>query len=41
MTLGVGDSRDEGAWKSFARAPEKPLGTLGEKLQQALKSKKK
>ena len=41
ISLGVGDSRDEGDWKSFARAPEKPLGTLGEKLQQALKSKKK
>lgn len=41
ITLAVGDSRDEGDWKSFARAPEKPLGTLGEKLQQALKSKKK
>jgi len=41
MTLAVGDSRDEGDWKSFARATEKPLGTLGEKLQRALKSKKK
>jgi len=41
ITLAVGDSRNEGDWKSFARAPEKPLGTLGEKLQQALKSKKK
>ena len=41
MTLAVGDSRDEGDWKSFARATERPLGTLGEKLQRALKSKKK
>jgi small subunit ribosomal protein S1 len=41
ITLAVGDSRDEGDWERFARATEKPLDTLGEKLQQALKSKKK
>lgn len=40
ITLGPGDSRDEDDWQSFAKDTEKPLGSLGEKLQQALKSKK-
>ncbi len=41
ITLAVGDLRDERDWQRFAKTGEKPLGTLGEKLQQALKSKKK
>lgn len=41
ITLAAGDSRDERDWQRFAKTAEKPMGTLGEKLQQALKSKKK
>jgi small subunit ribosomal protein S1 len=40
ITLGPGDARDEQDWRSFARDADKPLGSLGEKLHQALKSKK-
>ncbi len=39
ITLGPGDSRDEGAWQDFTKDAQKSLGSLGEKLQQALKSK--
>ena len=40
ITLGPGDASAEEHWRSFARDSGKPLGSLGEKLQQALKSKK-
>lgn len=40
ITLGPGDSRDEEDWRSFAKDAGRPLSSLGEKLQQALKSKK-
>ena len=40
ITLGPGDSRDEGDWRDFTRGSQKSLGSLGEKLQQALASKK-
>ena len=40
ITLGPGDAGAEEHWQSFARDSGKPLGSLGEKLQQALKSKK-
>ncbi len=39
ITLGPGDSTDEDDWERFAKDTEKPIGSLGEKLQQALKSK--
>jgi small subunit ribosomal protein S1 len=39
ITLIPGDTMDEEDWKSYAKDSEKPLGSLGEKLQQALKSK--
>jgi small subunit ribosomal protein S1 len=39
ITLGPGDSRDEGDWRDFTKDAQKSLGSLGEKLQQALKSK--
>jgi small subunit ribosomal protein S1 len=41
ITLGPGDASAEEHWRSFARDSGKPLGSLGEKFQQALKSKKK
>lgn len=40
ITLGPGDASAEEHWQSFARDSGKSLGSLGEKLQQALKSKK-
>lgn len=40
ITLGPGDSRDEDEWRKFSQGSEKPLGSLGEKLQQVLNSKK-
>ena len=40
ITLGPGDSGDEDDWRSFAKDTGKPLGSLGEKLKQALVSKK-
>ncbi|MCJ7775871.1 MAG: 30S ribosomal protein S1, partial [Desulfobulbaceae bacterium] len=39
ITLAPGDSRDEGDWQDFTKDAQKSLGSLGEKLQQALKSK--
>jgi small subunit ribosomal protein S1 len=40
ITLGPGDSRDESNWQSFASGDEKTsMGSLGEKLQAALKQK--
>jgi len=40
ITLGPGDSRDEDEWRKFAEGEGKSLGSLGEKLQKALNSKK-
>jgi small subunit ribosomal protein S1 len=40
ITLGPGDLRDEGDWRDFTKDTQKSLGSLGEKLQQALESKK-
>lgn len=40
ITLALGDPGAEEQWRSFARDSGKPLGSLGERLQQALKSKK-
>ena len=39
ITLGPVDSKDEGDWRSFAKG-EGSLGSLGEKLRNALQSKK-
>jgi len=41
ITLSPGDGMDEGDWKGYAKGSEKPIGSLGEKLRQALKSKNK
>lgn len=41
ITLGPGDASAEEHWRGFAGDSGKSLGSLGEKLQQALKSKKK
>ena len=41
ITLAPGDPGAEEHWRSYARDSGKPLGSLGERLQQALKSKKK
>jgi small subunit ribosomal protein S1 len=40
ITLAPGDPGSEEHWQSFTRDSEKPLGSLGEKLHQALTSKK-
>ena len=40
ITLGPGDSREEDDWKRFAKETRGPMSSLGEKLTQALKSKK-
>jgi small subunit ribosomal protein S1 len=39
ITLRPGDSASEDDWRSYTKAEEKPIGSLGEKLQQALKAK--
>ena len=39
ITLAPGDTTDEKDWRGYAKDSEKPIGSLGEKLQQALKSK--
>jgi small subunit ribosomal protein S1 len=39
MTLRPGDSAGEDEWRSYTKAEEKSIGSLGEKLQKALKSK--
>jgi len=41
ITLATGDLDAEEQWRSFAGDSGKPLGSLGERLQEALKSKKK
>ena len=40
ITLGPGDAVDEGEWRQYAQEEKKPIGSLGEKLQKALESKK-
>ena len=40
MTLGPGDMKEEGDWKQFSNTKGSPFGSLGENLQQALKSEK-
>jgi small subunit ribosomal protein S1 len=40
ITLAPGDAGAEEHWRSYARDSGKPLGSLGERLQDALKSKK-
>ena len=39
ISLTPGDAMDGEDWRSYAKDSEKPIGSLGEKLQQALKSK--
>jgi len=39
ISLNPGDKKDEEDWRNYAKDSEKPIGSLGEKLQQALKSK--
>ncbi|HOO39621.1 MAG TPA: 30S ribosomal protein S1 [Deltaproteobacteria bacterium] len=41
ITLAPGDSRDEDDWRTFSKDSSEPVSSLGEKLQQALKKKKK
>ena len=41
ITLAPGDSRDEDDWKTFSKDLSEPVSSLGEKLQQAMKKKKK
>ena len=40
MTLAPGDTRDEAEWKNYAKGPAKAMGSLGEKLKQAMEAKK-
>ena len=39
ISLSPGDKKDEEDWRNYAKGSEKPIGSLGEKLQQALKLK--
>jgi small subunit ribosomal protein S1 len=39
IILGPGDSMEEGEWRSFTKERERPMVSLGEKLQQALRTK--
>jgi len=39
ISLSPGDKKDEEDWRNYAKGSEKPIGSLGEKLQKALKSK--
>jgi small subunit ribosomal protein S1 len=41
ITLKPGDSGDEDDWKKFSKDKDMPVSSLGEKLQTALKAKKK
>jgi len=41
ISLAPGDSRDEGDWQTYMKPSEKPVGSLGEKLQQALDTREK
>ena len=40
ITLGPGDSADEDEWRQFAKESQTSMGSLGEKLQKALESKR-
>lgn len=40
ITLGPGDSVDGDEWRRFTEKAKKPIGSLGEKLQKALESKR-
>ncbi len=41
ITLGAGDAKDEGDWQGYAKgSAAASMGSLGEKLQQALNAKK-
>ncbi|MFZ7110123.1 MAG: 30S ribosomal protein S1 [Desulfatiglandales bacterium] len=40
ITLGPGELKEEEDWKQFADKKKSPFGSLGEKLQQAMKSRK-
>jgi len=40
ITLGPADSMEENAWRDYTKNQEKPMGSLGDKLLEALKSKK-
>jgi small subunit ribosomal protein S1 len=40
ITLDLGDTADERDWENFAKGRGQSLGSLGEKLQQAMRSKK-
>ena len=37
ITLGPGDDKEEGDWQDFASTPAENMGSLGEKLEAALK----
>ena len=39
ISLSPGDKKDEEDWRNYTKESEKPIGSLGEKLKQALKSK--
>jgi len=39
ISLSPGDKKDEEDWRNYSKDSEKSIGSLGEKLQQALKSK--
>ena len=41
ITLAPGDSRDEDDWRTFSKDSSEPVSSLGDKLQKALKAKKK
>lgn len=41
MTLAPGDAKEEGNWREYAKGKESSLGSLGEKLQQAMRDAKK
>ena len=39
--MGPGDAQDEGEWRSFVPGKDEGMGSLGEKLKQALAAKDK
>jgi small subunit ribosomal protein S1 len=41
ISVGPGDAQDEGEWRRFVPGKDEGLGSLGEKLKQALAAKKK
>jgi hypothetical protein len=40
MTLSPADSLEEDAWKDYTKNRETPMGSLGDKLLEAMRSKK-